>query len=118
MKKINVGIIGSRNFDNYELMKSYINQFIKTEFIDSIISGGAKGADQYAELYADENMIELKTFIPDWKKYGRGAGIVRNKDIISYSDMIFAFWDGKSKGTKSSIDIARKQNKQVYICNF
>lgn len=47
--------------------------------------------------------------------FGRGAGVMRNRQIVESSDYVIAFWDVKSRGTKSSIDYARKQNKMVYI---
>jgi hypothetical protein len=57
-------------------------------------------------------------FKPDWNKYGKSAGFVRNKLIIENADIVFAFWDGESKGTLISINIAKELNKKLYICNF
>ena len=58
-------------------------------------------------------------FKPDWKKYGRGEGPVRNKEMYKYAledePMIIAFWDGESKGTKSMIDIASKDGAKVHV---
>ena len=91
-----------------EVLDAYTN-------LDVIVSGGAKGADSLARHYAVVNDIELVEFIPDWKKYGRGAGMKRNKDIIENCDYCIAFWDGKSKGTKNSINLAKKSNKGLRI---
>lgn len=106
-------IIGSRTFNDYDYLKSCLKDFD----ISEIISGGAKGADSMAEKYAIENDIKCTIFLPDWKLHGRGAGFMRNKLIIDNSNMVIAFWDGISKGTKNSIDIANKQNKKIYIFN-
>ena len=54
-------------------------------------------------------------FLPDWDKYGKSAGFIRNKLIINEADMVVAFWDGKSKGTKNSIDLAINAGKPVDI---
>lgn len=55
--------------------------------------------------------------MPDWKAYGKSAGPKRNKQIVEYSDLIIAFWDGKSKGTLSSIQFAKELTKKlVVIC--
>jgi hypothetical protein len=59
--------------------------------------------------------LELIVFKPDYKRYGRGAPIVRNKQIIEEADCVLAFWDGKSRGTKSSIDFAKKAGKECEI---
>ncbi len=106
-----VAVIGSRSFTDYDLVISILDEFD----ISAVVSGGAKGADSLGEKYAIDNFIDTLIFKPDWKRYGRGAGFVRNKEIINNCDIVVAFWDGKSKGTKNSIDLARKQNKTVRI---
>lgn len=108
-------VIGGRDFVDYELLEKTLNDICTISFI---ISGGAKGTDQLAEHYSTENGINTMIFRPDWKKYGRGAGVVRNKKIIENSDICVAFWDGKSKGTQSSINIAKKLNIPTLIINY
>jgi hypothetical protein len=110
-----VAIIGSRDFNNYELVKKTMEEY---ENVDMIVSGGAKGADTLGEQWAKENNKETLIFKPDWEKYGRSAGMIRNKDIVKNSDLVIAFWDGKSKGTKNSIDTCGKLGIKVRIVNF
>jgi hypothetical protein len=109
-----LAIVGSRTFDDYEMAKAALKDLVITE----IVSGGAKGADALAERYAKENNIPVKIFKPDWAKYGRGAGPVRNKLIVEYADKVIAFWDGASKGTKSSIDFATAKGKLLSVKRF
>jgi hypothetical protein len=106
-------VVGSRNITDYE----YVVNILKQYEISHIVSGGANGIDSMAEQYANEHNIPTTIYKPDWKKYGRGAGFVRNKQIIDDSDCVIAIWDGVSKGTKNSIDHAKKQNKQLFIWN-
>ena len=108
-----IAIVGSRNFLDFDFLKEKIDPFLND--IDLIVSGGAKGADSLAEKYAKVNNLTLEIFKPDWKKYGRTAGPIRNKSIIESADIVFAFWDGKSKGTKNSIDISKKLRKKIYV---
>jgi hypothetical protein len=113
-----LAVIGSRSFRDYSLLKEKLDQINAETPIKKIISGGAVGADKLGEFYAEENNLKTKIFIPDWKKYGRGAGIIRNEDIIKNSDKVIAFWDGKSKGTLSSIKLAEKYNKSLIIVKY
>jgi hypothetical protein len=106
-----VAVIGSRDFNDYEEVK----QTLLTINITLLVSGGAKGADSLGERYAKEHNIETKIFLPDWDKYGKKAGFLRNTDIINEAELIIAFWDGQSKGTKDSIDKAEKKGKKVVI---
>lgn len=111
---MNVAVIGSRSFKNFELLK---NTLSKIE-ISLIISGGADGADSLAERYAREQSIPTKIFLPDWKKYGKSAGMIRNTDIINEADVVVAFWDGQSRGTFDGIEKAKKLDKKLILITF
>ena len=104
-----VAIVGSRN-----LYINNLENYIPKE-VTGIISGGAVGVDSCAKEYALANKIKLIEFLPDYHKYGRTAPIVRNDLIIEYADIVLAFWDGKSRGTKYVIEKCKKENKQVQI---
>ena len=108
---MNVAVIGSRTFNNYSLMKETLDKLD----IKLIVSGGAYGADKLGERYAKVNDIKTRIFLPEWSKYGKKAGIIRNKLIVSNSDIVVAFWDGSSRGTLSSINMAKNSNKQLLI---
>ena len=115
-----IGIVGGRGFNDYESLKKELSKFIEENSIslNYIVSGGAKGADTLAEKFATEMDVEMIVFKPDFEKFGRGAALARNTQIIQKSDVVFAFWDGKSKGTEHSIMLAKRNIKQVYIINF
>ena len=89
--------------------------------ISEIVSGGASGVDAMAERFANENGIAVKVYNADWKKYGRGAGPVRNKEMAEYvgeKGALIVFWDHKSKGTGSMNKLAEKNNVKTYICDI
>ena len=112
-----VAIIGSRTFNDYELVCKTIKE-LKLETMTHMVSGGAKGADSLGKRYAKEHNIPCIIYKPDWNTHGKSAGFLRNKDIINACDIVVAFWDGKSKGTEHSIMLAKRNIKQVYIINF
>ena len=82
---------------------------------DTIVSGGAKGADTYAKEYAIKNNIPIIEFLPDYRKYGRKAPLMRNLQIVDNCDFLLAFWDGISRGTKFTIDYAEKHGVPLKI---
>ena len=106
-----IAVVGSRNISSINL-KEYVGDG------DEIVSGGAKGVDTCAAEYARKNGIKLYEFLPDYEKYGRAAPIVRNKQIVDFVDKIVVFWDGRSKGSLSTIKYARKIGKdcEVILC--
>lgn len=99
-----IAVIGSRDFSDYGLLESTLASL---PGITRIVSGGAKGADSLVEIYARQHQIPLVVFKADWKQYGKGAGIVRNRQIIEAAEMVVAFWDGVSKGTASTLALAK-----------
>ena len=46
------------------------------------------------------------------------AGPIRNEEMAEVSDALIAFWDGKSRGTKSMIEIARRKGLQVAVVKY
>lgn len=139
------GVVGSRAFGNYtyyldfvnknkknkskvnceKLALSYVNRdydFMRYSLdlysITEIVSGGAQGADALAERYANDKDLLLTVINANWDKYGKSAGYKRNLEIVERSEIIIAFWDGVSKGTKHTIDIASNENKEVIVYYF
>ena len=105
-----VAVIGSRGLTIDDLGK-YL-----PEGTTEIVSGGAKGIDSCAKEYALAHNIKLNEFLPDYKRYVRGAApLKRNLQIIEYSDVVLAFWDGESKGTKYVIDNCKKMGVKIRI---
>ncbi|MGN0562986.1 MAG: hypothetical protein ACI4K6_09280 [Candidatus Fimenecus sp.] len=106
-----VAVIGSRN-----LTVSNLEQFLPKETTE-IVSGGARGIDTCAKVFAKTHHIKLTEFLPQYELYGRRAPLKRNLQIIEYADLVLAFWDGQSRGTKYVIDNCKRRNKaiQVYL---
>lgn len=104
-----VAVIGSRT-----LHLKNLSDYLPDETTE-IVSGGAKGIDTDAKKYASENEIVLTEFLPNYQRYGKGAPLKRNIQIIEYADMVLAVWDGKSRGTKFVIDHCQKKNIPIEI---
>ena len=104
-----VAVIGSRGLrvDNLE---NYL-----PEGAAEIVSGGARGIDTCARSYALAHGLKLSQFLPEYERYGRSAPLRRNITIIEYADLVLAFWDGKSRGTKFVIDNCKKRNIPVVV---
>lgn len=104
-----VAVVGSRN-----LQVGNLGKFLPKGTTE-IISGGAKGIDTQAREYALAHGIKLTEFLPEYKRYGRAAPLKRNITIIENADLVLAFWDGVSKGTKFVIDECVKREKAIKI---
>ncbi len=102
-------IAGSRSIKDFDL-----SPYIPKE-TTVIISGGAGGVDTLAEQYADINKMSKIIIRPQYNLYGRAAPIKRNDEMVEMADSVLVIWDGVSKGSKHTIDYARKKNKNVIV---
>lgn len=100
-----VAVIGSRTLTVRDLGR-YL-----PEGTTEIISGGARGVDACAREYALTHSLPLTEFLPEYEKYGRSAPLKRNLAIIARADLVLAFWDGRSRGTKFVIDNCRRRGR-------
>ena len=69
---------------------------------------GGSSVDGMAKRFAHEYEINLIEFLPEWEKFGKSAGVKRNKEIVSNSDFVIIFQKGNSKGTQSALNLCRE----------
>ena len=116
-------IVGSRSFDNYELLKEKCDFLLQNKTDIIVVSGGAKGTDSLAERYAKEKGYPIRVFpvLPEhWEKYGKRAGFLRNQAMHQYISEAdnrgcIVFWDGISKGAQQSFKLAEKYNNPIRV---
>lgn len=119
VKRIVIG--GCRTFTDYDVFKEYLDGFflnLRQNHQIVILSGHCRGVDAMAEKYAKENGFSLEIHPAEWEKYGRAAGPKRNEKMVLLADCVIAFWDGKSRGTKSLISFAEDRQKPMQIKNI
>lgn len=126
-------IAGGRDFDNYALLKEYCDKILSTLHNVEIISGRCNsgtltfiteknikvfGADGLGEKYAQENFLKVTPFPANWETYGKSGGVIRNKVMAQYADYLILFFDGKSKGSSSMLQLAEKEGLKIRIINY
>lgn len=83
--------------------------------VTEVVSGGARGADQHGEFWAEYYDIPIRHFPAQWDKHGKSAGFCRNAEMGEYADALLAFWDGQSRGTKHMIEFMQAKEKPIFI---
>ncbi len=97
-------VCGSRNWTNAALISTYLQNIGAT----LIIHGNARGADRLAGQSASQLNIPVEVYPADWDRYGKRAGFIRNREMLEEGkpDLVLAFWDGYSNGTRNMIELA------------
>ena len=104
-------ICGSRSIKSLNL-----DWYLNADDYSEVISGGATGIDTLAEQWAKRNNLEFCAYLPNYKAFGgKYAPIVRNREMVEFSDECVAFWDGKSKGTLMTIKYALSLDRKVTV---
>ena len=118
-------ICGGRTQLNYDDFEKCVLEVLSENNLNDveIVSGCCKGVDLLGEEFAHKHDHPVVQFPAEWKKYGRGAGIVRNKQMLEYiasfeNSFVIAFWNGTSKGTGYTVNQAKKMGIQVYIYHY
>lgn len=123
---IRIIVAGSRDFNDFGLvdktLTKYMTDMSLTKDDIEIVSGCARGADKLGEQFATKHNIACAKFPAEWDRYGKSAGYRRNAQMADYAiqetGVLFAFWDGSSKGTKHMIDLATTKGMNVNVVNY
>ncbi len=100
-------VTGGRNYKDERLVR----RVLKTMDPQIVLFGDAAGADEFAEKWVHENDVRHKRFDADWDRYDKGAGPVRNREMIDYAlgfepwPIVVAFPGGK--GTANCVSQAK-----------
>ena len=106
-------IAGSRSFTHYQ----HLCQTLAPERhrITQVLTGGARGADQLGFRWALKHHIRSRCFAADWERFGKAAGVRRNHQMAQAGDLLIAFWDGRSAGTRHMISCMQQLGKPVVV---
>lgn len=116
-------IAGSRSFDDYGLLCEVMYQLFAhrgpgtpPNYGDLIVvSGDARGADRLGIRWAEDRRVPVYKYPADWDRHGKAAGMIRNREMAANADVLVAFWDGESRGTKNMIHEAAHEGLEVHV---
>lgn len=112
-------ITGDRNFKAIDPIRIVISK-CKDVGLTIIHGDCPSGADNIASKLCDELKVSQRKFPAEWGKYGKAAGPKRNQMMIDMKPLIcYAFHDNinSSKGTKDTVNRAKKANIPVVLIN-
>lgn len=105
-------VCGGRDYDNYARVQYVLGRNVNLDN-DTIVEGGARGADRLARTFAINYGVDFETYPADWETHGKAAGILRNQAMLDTGiDFVIAFPGGR--GTADMIRRAEKAGVEVY----
>lgn len=96
-----------------------LDGILKSPGIDELAHGAAKGADNFAGVWAKEHKVPVKEYPANWDLHGKAAGPIRNQEMFYdfNPDVVVAFHRDfvRSKGTKHMVEHALDRMCMVMI---
>ena len=120
MDKIKICVSGGREFNDYDQLASCMDSIKHLHHMKAItlISGECRGADKLGEQYAEEQHWPIDQYPADWKEHKKSAGFIRNEKMAQEADVLCAFWDGASRGTRHMIGCAFRNDLEIHIFRY
>lgn len=108
-----VAIVGSRRFSEPSRVGDYVNSLPPRA---SIITGSASGVDAAATKAARAKGIAVQVMPASFDELAdAGKSAARNQRLVDACDVLVAFWDGSSTGTRATVDRALDSGKEVHV---
>ena len=115
-------VAGGRDFTDSSRMDAELKNLVLNGTLPDdveLVCGMARGTDITGfNLWYYHYKLPIHKFPADWKSEPRRAGFIRNEDMGDVADVLVAFWDGASRGTKHMIDYMTKLGKPVFIFRY
>jgi len=111
-------ITGGRYWTDKEYILNVLSRVLLDKEDVFVIHGGARGVDSLAGIAAEGLGFEVKVVQANWKKFGRSAGIIRNREMLDLNpDLVIAFHADlpNSKGTIDCIREAKRRGINVIL---
>ena len=94
-------------------MSAYVNALPRGA---SILTGSSSGVDAEATKSARAKGIPVKVLAASFDEVADASkSAARNQRLVDECDVLVAFWDGASKGTRNSVDRALDSGKEVHV---
>jgi predicted Rossmann fold nucleotide-binding protein DprA/Smf involved in DNA uptake len=107
-----VAVVGSRGVRSCKALTVRLAELAP----DQVVSGGAEGVDTLAASWARAHGVPLLELRPDYAAHGPTAAThVRNAEIVKRASLVLVVWDGKSKGTLSTLKAARRLGRRCEL---
>jgi predicted Rossmann fold nucleotide-binding protein DprA/Smf involved in DNA uptake len=110
---VRVGIVGSRHYREPARVTEYVQSLPARA---SIITGSASGVDAAATRAAREKGIPVQVIPASFEEMADPSkATARNQRLVDACDVLVAFWDGSSKGTRATVERALDSGKEVHV---
>jgi predicted Rossmann fold nucleotide-binding protein DprA/Smf involved in DNA uptake len=108
-----LGIVGSRHFPDLDRVAAYVRGLPAGA---SLVTGSASGVDAMVARVARERGLPVRVIGASFEEAAdAGAAATRNQRFVDLCDVLVAFWDGSSSGTRRTVERALDAGREVHV---
>jgi NAD(P)-dependent dehydrogenase (short-subunit alcohol dehydrogenase family) len=108
-----IGVVGSRHFPDLARVSRYVREL---PLGASLVTGSASGVDATVARAARERGLPVRVLGASFEEASdSGVAATRNQRLVDLCDVLVAFWDGSSEGTRRTVERALDSGKEVHV---
>ncbi len=108
-----IAVVGSRHYPDLERVTAYVRGLPAGA---QLVTGSAAGVDASAVSAARERGLPVEVIGASFDEFGdAAAGAARNQRLVTRCEVLVAFWDGASEGTRHTVDRALDAGREVHV---
>jgi len=108
-----VGVVGSRHYPDLDRVVRYVRDLPPGA---SLVTGSASGVDATVARVARERGVPVRVLGASFEEAkDSGVAASRNQRLVDLCDVLVAFWDGASQGTRRTVERALDSGKEVHV---
>ena len=108
-----VAIVGSRHFPDLSRVETYVESLPAGT---RLVTGSASGVDAAATRIARRRGLAVQVIGAGFEEArDPGVAAARNQRLVDQCDLLVAFWDGRSRGTRSTVERALDSGREVQV---
>ena len=108
-----VAVVGSRHFPEMDRVRQFVEHLPAGAIV---VTGGASGVDAAAGQAARDRALGLIKLPPRFEEStDPAASARRNQELVDSADVLVAFWDGTSQGTRRTVERALDSGREVHV---
>lgn len=107
-----VAIASVEGFRDYHQLRAVL----KGRGVTGIVTDGWKRGAYHARRYARDHGLPIEELPADFDRFGRGARLVSNREMLKVADLVVVFWEGKGRVLRHLVQLAKHRGVSTVEC--
>lgn len=108
-------IAGSRTIQSYDVVARAILDSDFSDLVTTIFTSMETGPGIFGYRWAIERRIPVRTFTADWKQHGKPAGIIRDREMVTFADAAILLCDPSDHMMAAMVKYTKQMDPKLRV---